>query len=440
MDKKIDINQVIDGAEIQPFHYRLAILAFLLAVLNGYAVVVLAIIVPAIAEDLGVSTAQIAPAHMAIMVGILVGSIVAGIFSDKYGRRWTIIGMTCLTVFFMGLTIFATSLNTLIIYRFLTGIGIGAIAIILTLVSEYIPIKNRNLFVIFVFAGPPFSGVIAGHIGPYLVNQYGWESIFYLGFLLAIPILGWALLDLPESVKYLVAKNKKIQKVHKLVQKVIPNQQNTAYYLAGTLGKKKSPIQELFLDGRAPITFLLWMLFFSTQFVMFFLNLWVPTILVDEGWTLENGGRALANFNLGSFVGGFFIGRLADKIGVGKMLKIIFPISAISLIILGFCITNPLLYFIVAFFAGGATLGANMGLGPFSASLYPTHIRGTGVGTALGIGRIGAMTAALLGGFLISKGFGGTTYYHLAVFAPVLCSLCIYILTRIRKRQIQLTS
>lgn len=436
---KIDINKFIDTASVNSFHYKLAFLAFLITLINGYAVVTLSIIVPLIADDIGVLSSDIALAHLAVMIGILVGSIIAGTLADKYGRRWTIIGMTCISLLFMGLTTFSTSLIELIGYRFFTGIGAGAIPIALTLVSEYIPMKNRNLFMILVFAGPPFSGVVAGNLGPFLANSYGWQAIFFLGLVLGLPILLWTFLALPESVKYLIVKKEQPEKIERLIKRVAPEYEgNTKFYLEGILGKKKSPIGQLFSEGRMSITFLLWILFFSTQFVMFFLNLWVPTILVNEGWSLSEGGRALANFNLGSFFGGFLIGRAADKYGVGKVLKLIFPLSAILLIILSYCIHNTILYYVIAFFAGGATLGANMGLGPFSASMYPVHIRGTGIGTAIGIGRMGAMLAAMLGGYLISIGIGGTTYYHLAVIAPIVCLCSMLVLMNIKKKQMQI--
>ena len=438
MSKVIDVNKLIDTAELSPYHYFLTAICFLFTMVNGYAVVTLSLIVPLLAEDWGLAVSQFAPAHMAVMVGILIGSIVAGMLSDKYGRRITILFMTLIATIFMAISTLATSLGELIVYRALTGFGAGAIPVVLALISEYIPKAYRNLLVVIVFAGPPFSGVIAGNLGPQLTDVYGWEAIFYLGLAITVPTLLLGLFLLPESIKYLIIKNKQTDKVHTLLKRLLPNykaEEGAEFKTNQPLSAPKSSFAELFADNRTNITLLIWLLFFSTQFVMFFLNLWVPTVLVNEGWTLQDGGKALANFNLGSFFGGFLIGRAADKYGASNILKIIFPLSAFSLFALGFCLHNPLLYFVVAFFAGGATLGANMALGPFSASLYPVKMRGTGMGTAIGIGRLGAMSAALIGGILISKGVKGINYYHLAITFPIICLVGIFVLSNILEKR-----
>lgn len=420
-----NLKQAFDKANLSKFHYAFVVLCFCLTTINGFGVVTLSIALPVLSKEWGIATSSFAPAHMAVMFGVLLGSFLGGYLSDKFGRKRTILLMSLLMCLAMGATVLTREIKALIVMRFITGIGAGAaIPVVLALTTELIPSRYRNLLVILVFAGPPFSGIIAGNLGPTVMAAIGWTGVFWLGVTLAIPAIVISFFLLVESPNYLLRKEN-LSDLNKVLPKFSINEDAKSFVRKHNITKVKSPISELFNKQKSVVTLLIWTMFFCFQFVMFYLNLWVPSLLVNEGWSVSDGGKALAMFNLGSFAGGFIIGYLSDRYGVRNVLTYLFILSIISLYILSGCTHNPNTYFVMAFLAGGTILGSNMGLGPFSAMQYPLYARGTGIGAALGFGRIGSITAAFLGGQLIAMGIHSTLYFRIGLIPLSIATLAI---------------
>lgn len=437
---KVEIGKIIDNAKLNGFHITLAILCFLFTIVEGYEMICLGMITKEIAADWGISPKDLTLAHTAVLVGILVGSFVAGIVTDKIGRRKTLLIMFTIAAGGMGLSFFIQTMTQMVALRFLTGFGAGgALPIAVALVAEYAPKKYRNLLVIFAYAGAPFASWVGGYFGNFFIASYGWHGMFLLGFIMALPILIWMYIWVPESVKYLVLKDENPDKVNKLVAKVESgnNYSDKTEFFIDEPPQTKSSIQSLFSDGRTMTTILLWIAFFGGQVVVYLMSIWLPTFLQNAGWEPDLSRQAVGHYYLGASIGGVILGFLADKVGSAKVIIVTFPVAAVLYFVLGQLIDNVSMWWFVAPFAGAFAVGGIMALAPFATDQYPTSIRGTGVGAALGVGRIGSILAPSIGTFLLAAGVGAVGFYYTAMIAPIICSVSIWLLVFLKNKQLK---
>ena len=260
--------------------------------------------------------------------------------------------------------------------------------------------------------------------------------MFLLGFVLALPILIWMYIWLPESVKYLVVKNKDLDHAKILLQKA--NKEisiSTADELfINEPPQTKSSMAALFSGGMVVTTLLLWLAFIGGQVIVFLMSIWLPTFLQNAGWEADLSRQAVGHYYLGAFIGAIILGYVADRIGAAKVIITTFPIAALLYFFLGQNVDNVAIWWMIAPVAGAFAVGGLMALAPFAAELYPTSIRGTGVGAALGVGRIGSIFTAPLGNLLLAAGIGAVGFYNVAMIAPIVASLAIWLLVFLKNK------
>lgn len=434
---KIDVEKAIDEAELNSFHIVLTLLGFLFTIVEGYEMICLGMITTEIAADWNIHPEALKFPQTAVLIGILLGSIAAGILTDKMGRRKSILLMFTIAAAGMGASYFVTNMTELVILRFITGFGAGgALPIAVALVAEYVPLKYRNMLVIIAYSGAPFASWVGGYLGNYFIANYGWHGMFLLGFILALPILIWMYFWVPESVKYLVVKNEQTDKAHSLLKQANPA-------IAFTSGDElfineppqtKGSLASLFSGGMTVTTLLLWLAFVGGQVIVYLMSVWLPTFLQDAGWDPDLSRKAVGHYYLGASIGGLILGYLADRFGAAKVIIATFPIAAVLYFLLGQNVDNVETWWIIAPIAGAFAVGGIMALAPFAAELYPTSIRGTGVGAALGVGRIGSIITPGLGALMLTAGVGAVGFYNVAMIAPIIASLSIWLLVFFKKR------
>lgn len=437
---RIDVGKTIDEAKLNSFHIILALLGFLFTIVEGFEMICLGMITTEIAKDWNIAPKDLEWAHTAVLIGILIGSFAAGLLTDKIGRRKSLLLMFSLAAAGMGASYYIGNMTQLIGLRFITGFGAGgALPIAVALVSEYVPLKYRNMLVIFAYSGAPFASWVGGYFGNYFIANYGWHGMFLLGFILALPILIWMFFWVPESAKYLVVKNKELATAKSLVQKANPSVVISAgdeLYI-NEPPQTKSSLASLFSGNMTVITLLLWLAFIGGQVIVYLMSIWLPTFLQNAGWEADLSRQAVGHYYLGAFFGGIILGYLADKFGAAKVIIATFPIAAVLYFFLGQNVDNVDTWWMIAPIAGAFAVGGIMALAPFAAELYPTSIRGTGVGAALGVGRIGSIITPKIGTLLLGAGVGAVGFYNVAMIAPIVASLSIWLLMLMKKRSNQ---
>jgi AAHS family 4-hydroxybenzoate transporter-like MFS transporter len=427
---QVDVSKVIDRSPVGAFHWIVVVLGGLVTVIDGFDLVAMGIVVPTISADWVLEPAAFSAALSAALVGVLFGSAAAGSLGDIIGRRWTLILMLIICTLFMGLTVFVTSMNELIVYRFFTGVGAGgSIPVAIALTSEYMPEKYRNLLVTLMYTGAALGSVVAGFVGPALIESYGRQGIFALGSAMPAIAVVLLLLLLPESLRFLVTKRANPSKIARLIKRIDRTFQITSdqEFIVEEVTHKGAPVRELFGGRQTAITLVIWLVFFANQFMIFLVALWLPTVMVEGGLVLAAALLLVAIYHLGGAIGGPALGWVSDRYNAQTVLKISYPIAAVGLVAIGFSLNSEMLLHPLAFIAGGAAIGSSLCLGALTASLYPTRARSTGVGWALSVGRGGAIIAPMIGGVVL--GWGTQGFFFAAAVAPLVAAAGMFLLT-----------
>lgn len=432
-------NAVIDRAKFGPLQFGVTALCFIIAMLDGFDTQSIAFVAPKIAEEWGLSPSEFGPIFAVGLLGLTVGAFTLSPAADKFGRKAVILVSTFIFGLFALLTAFAGSMNELLIYRFITGIGLGAaMPNIIALTSEYGPARLRATLVTVMFCGFPLGSTIGGLISTGLIANWGWQSVFFVGGVLPILLLPVLYFMLPESVRFLVAKGAPESKIAPIVKK-IDAQASVADFIEGlkheaSSASKGFSIFQLFREGRTPVTLLLWVAFFMNLLVMYFLVNWLPTLLKSAGLPLSMAILSTATLNLGGVVGAVVLGRMIDKLSPYLVLGTAYAASAAFIALLAFGGTNLTVLLVGAALSGFGVVGAQIGCNALTAAVYPTNIRATGVGWALGVGRIGAIVGPLVGGLLLGAGWTAQNLILLAVVPALVASVAVFVLGGVRRR------
>ena len=388
------------------FQIRTILLGGLVLFLDGFDAQTIGFLATPIAESRGIPVTAFGPIFSASLIGLMIAAMLAGPIADRWGRKWPIIFSTFALAIFSLLTAFSTSFNQLLLFRFLTGLGLGgALPNVVALSSEYVPRRLMAVLVSVLFCGLPLGGFICGMLSSALLPVWGWQSVFYIGgtlpFLLSLLLIPL----LPESVKFLSQKGDDPRKIAKLMAKIAPEMAADSYQLsfaAPVVAHKAMPIKYLFTDGRAVGTVLLWIPNFMNLLLMYVIVNWLPALLRVSGMTVSDGVTATSFFSLGGILGTLAEGFLIKFGGPYKILLAEFGLCSLFIALMAMMSDSRPLVIILAFLLGFLVIGAQAGLNALAANFYPTSIRSTGVGWALGIGRIGSIIGPILAGMLLS--------------------------------------
>ena len=357
-----------DRTKIASLQYITVLICFLLNMCDGMDVMVISYTSNAIGKEWVIGAADFGIVFSMGLFGMALGAMLLASKADIFGRK----PMIVLCAFLMGtgvfLTAFAQSLPQLILFRFFSGIGIGSmLACTSTITAEYAPEKTKNFWVSFVMAGYPIGAALSGLVATRLIAANGWQTMYYFAgavTLLTIPII---ILFLKESLEFLLKAQPKnaLKKSNKII--------------------------------------LLWSSFLLCFAALYFLTSWIPKLASNAGLSASLSIYAGIFFNLGAFIGIITQGYLSAKFGLRKIICFFLICTALIMVLFGF-FTGPFMTLILFCFIGFGIQGGFIGLYAVAARIYPTEIRGTGIGWAIGFGRLGAILGPFIGGLLISSG------------------------------------
>jgi AAHS family 4-hydroxybenzoate transporter-like MFS transporter len=394
----------LDDLGLTRQHYQVFAVCFLLVLIDGYDGATLTYAAPAIVAAIRLDPAALGPLFAAHLVGMVCGSGPAGLIADRRGRRPTIIGATLVFGLFTLLMATATSCSEILVYRFLTGIGLGAaVSNTVALASELSPAYCRTTVVSVIYSAFPLGALVGGYVGVVLLHAFGWHSIFLLGGGLTMAILPAVLWKMPESLRFLQA----------------------------TGAPARSPLQDLFVDGMTGGTLLLWLAFFVNQLLVYFMFTWLPIVFKSRGLSSDLGIVASATLNFGGVVGAICLARLIDAHGARRVLTISYIAAFLIIAAFGSVASAGAAVVLVTVALTGFVLnGSNVNLAAVATSLYPTRSRSTGVGWAIGIGRVGAITGSLVGGVLLRTQLRLDMLYPLVGSLLLLAALAMWVMHR----------
>jgi MFS transporter, AAHS family, 4-hydroxybenzoate transporter len=427
----IDVGALIESSRLGWFHMAILFNTCMVMFIEGYDMQVTSYAAPAIIKAWHLTNAYFGPVFGFGLFGYLLGGTVLGHLGDRFGRKKIVIGGPLLFGVFTLAAAYATSLTGLLILRFLAGVGIGAsIPAAIALTVEYAPAHLKARIISLLFLGYTLGGTLGGFIAAKLIPVFGWPSVFKLGGVAPIVLAVFVAFTLPESVRFLALRQDRPDRVRAILQKLAPEStlQDGVGYVVAEERHQGLPVKHLFTEGRAGMTVLLWIAFASSLLGHYFLTSWLPTILAGAAVPLTYAIISGALLQGGGGIGGLIICWLSDK-------------KSMLFISLAFCLASPLIVLIprvrgssllvLAFMVGFFLVGGQIGLNSIAGTIYPTDIRSTGAGWALGIGRIGSILGPVLGGVLISAHIPIRSLFVYTAFVVVLCAVAISILSRI---------
>ena len=424
MTATIDIKAFIDGRPIAPFLWALVAMCFLVVVADGMDVAIMGFVTPAILGDWNISRPAFGLVISAAPLGLVVGALVAGPSSDRFGRKIVLTASVLLFGIFTILAAGASSPQAMAGLRLIAGMGMGAaMPNATTLLSEYVPLRRRALLITIMFSGFTLGSAAIGFVAATLIPHFGWRSVLLVGGVMPLLLVPFLVTLLPESAQYLALQGAPADKISAMLGRVT----NTRF----TGGERfissepalatQRPIGVLFLDGYAGTTIALWITYFMGLMVVYLLTGWLPTMMKDAGLTITAAAEVTAMFQIGATIGAILIGWSMDRTSPSRVIAVAYLAGAIFIAALAWVGALSGWLAILVFAAGFCISGAQTGLNAFAPGCYPTVARTTGVSWMLGMGRFGSILGPLVGGALLGLGWGfGAILGLLAI--PALCA------------------
>ena len=401
----VDITQFIAQRKLSRFQYLVVGLCALIVLMDGFDTQAIGYVAPAIIKAWHIERSALAPVFAAGLIGLMLGALTFGPVADRIGRKPVLVFCTLFFGVCSLLTATVESLNGLLLLRFVTGLGLGGVlpnAIALT--TEYAPTRIRATTIMIMFCGFSLGAALGGLAAAGLIASFGWQAVFIVGGIGPCVLFVFLLALLPESIRYLVVRGGRGAQVAAILAKVEPGTRldvRTTF----TVDEHKSDafvVRQLFTEGRTLLTLLLWVIFFMSLLDLYFLSSWLPTVINDSGVAMSQAVLITTMFQVGGIVGAISLGRLFDRFPPFRMLALTYALASVFVACVGVAGTSVPLLFATVFLAGFCVVGGQIAANALTAESYPTPIRSTGVGWALGIGRVGSIIGPVIGGLLLS--------------------------------------
>ncbi|WP_155404328.1 MFS transporter [Rhodococcus erythropolis] len=421
----VNISDLIDSSRISKFQIRVAVLCTFIAMLEGFDIQAMAYVAPVVGPEFGMPPGSIGWIFGALLCGTAIGSMVTGPLADRFGRRSLLIGSTLTFGIGALATVWCDTFVSFLVIRFLTGLGVGgAAALIVPLTSEYMPKRLRSTATMAMLAGLPLGSVSGGLLSTWLIPRFGWQAVFVVGAVAPIITGIIMIFVLPESIRFLAAAKGSDSKIRKIVQQISPNAQNdqdVQYHFPLEGQPRGGKVAALFADRRWPTTVFLWTAMFTNFAVMYFLLSWIPSLMEASGMPLSRAILAGTVLPLGGICGAITLGRLIDRIGrPALVLAGAAATTVVAILCIPILLPSPAT-FVVIFILGFGTMGTQIGGTALSGQVYPTLLRSTGVGWALGFGRIGSIISPVLAGILITARWATDSLFMVTAIPATLC-------------------
>lgn len=366
----------------------------LIAAFDGLDVLVMALAAPVLAEQWRLDARAIGLLLAAAPIGMAIGAAAIAPLADRIGRKRLLLLACALTGIGTIASSFTGAFGPLAFTRLVTGLGIGAaLPTLTTLTSEVAPERWRNLFIGIVTNGFSIGTIAGAMVAGAIIGSWGWQGLFWcggVGPLLLIPLL-WA--TLPESPYFLASRR--------------------GAPAAIGAGASRSMLGDVLGGDLRRAGLCVWLAFFCSFFVVYFIFQWIPSIVRGAGYSLDAAFRASLIASVAGLLGPFALAGLSARVSLQRCIVWFFVLGGLATALVGVAGHSLARILTAVFLSSFFTLGAEMGLFMFASRLYPSRARAGGVGWALGVGRIGAIFGPIVGGVLIGMGWGIPRYFPL---------------------------
>ncbi|WP_406729464.1 MFS transporter [Streptomyces sp. GD-15H] len=424
----------IDSRRPNRFQLGTVLLCGLVMFLDGFDTQAINYMAPAITEDWGLTKSTMGSIFSAALVGLMIGYLLVAPLSDKFGhKRLVIVGVLIFSLSTLA-SVWVQSPEQLLAMRFITGIGLGAATpSTIALTAEYSPKRVRASLVLAIYCGFSLGFVAANYAADWLIPAYGWRAVFVAGAVAPLALVLVLLWQLPESISHLLRRGQ-TSAAYALCRRIDPAlpQVNAPQIEAESADPgKRVKLRQLVSGGQLLGTVLLWLVFAINLAMFYGLQSWMPTILSERGYSAATLATAASMTTVGGIVIAFVIGPAMDRIGSFGALGTLYLVGCGFLTLMSIALGAPVWVVLVAIFLMGCSVsGGQKSVIALAAVYYPEEVRSTGVGWALGIGRVGGIVGPLLVGALLAAGWSHQQLFLTLAIPSALCGLIVLYLGR----------
>ena len=397
--RTVDVQNFLNEHPFSRFQWVIFVLCFCVVLLDGFDTAAIGYIAPSLVTEWGIERPALAPVLSAALFGLAFGALSSGPLADRLGRKTVLVG----AVLVMGgaciMSAFAGSLDQLVVWRFITGLGLGAaMPNAVTLMSEYCPDGRRATLTNAMFCGFPLGAAFGGFLAAWMIPQWGWRSVLVLGGTTPLVLTVLLLLLMPESVRYMVAKNQPVERIRGVLRRIaatMPEATSFTMHEKASVTQAKSGIGMVLSTSYLVGSVSLWVTYFMGLVIFYALINWMPLLFNDAGLAPQTAALISALFPLGG-VGAILSGWLMDRFNANVIIAVGFALTAVAVYAIGHAAGNLALLVVVVFVAGTLMNTSQSSLPALAAGFYPTQGRATGVAWMLGLGRFGGIAGSFL--------------------------------------------
>lgn len=423
------INTMEEGG-MRTWQWLAVAMTVALNALDGFDVLSISFAAPGIAKEWGVDQGILGWVLSMELLGMAIGSILLGGVADKYGRRPTILG--CLVAMTIGMWFAGTagSVNELLVWRLITGLGIGGmLAAINATAAEFSNARWRSVAMALMVIGYPIGGATGGLVVQQILAEGGWRDIFSFGAYATAACIPLVWFLIPETPAFLDRKRPEgaLVKINQTFARFGHPAVNG--FSEETAETAKRSLSDIFKPALIATTILITFAYFAHITSFYFIIKWVPKIVVDMGFEARSAALVLTWANVGGAIGGAMFGFVAMRVGLKKLTMMTLVIAAILIVWFGQGTSDLTKLAATVAVVGFFTNAGVVGLYTLFAQVFPTHVRATGTGFAIGVGRGGAVLAPVLAGYLFLAGYGLQTVAIFMASGSLLAAIALYFLT-----------
>jgi AAHS family 4-hydroxybenzoate transporter-like MFS transporter len=399
----INVLDFIDQHKYSAFQWMTFAICIFIVIMDGFDTAAIGFIAPSLTTEWHIAKADLGPVLSAALFGLAAGALFSGPLADRFGRKKVLLGAVLILGGASLVAAYSGDLTTLTIWRFISGLGLGAaMPNSVTLVSEYAPKPKRSLLTNAMFCGFPVGSALGGFFAAWIIPQFGWRAVLIFGGVVPLVLSLIILVLLPESVRFMAQNHTPTEKIRAVLRRISPDANRARSFFL------REPIMasEAFTSGRhgiglvmsrflLPGTLCLWTTYFMGLVIVYGLVNWMPILFRDSGISASTAAIIAALFQLGGF-GALFSGWLMDRFNANVIIAFCYVLTAALVFFIGRAVGDVGPLATVVFLAGTAMNTAQTSMPTLAAAFYPTRGRATGVSWMLGVGRFGGIAGSFL--------------------------------------------
>jgi len=424
----IDVPELIGSHKLGSYQVWILVLCAILMFSSGFNMLTLGYLAPAVTADLKLHAGELGIVFVVMGVASVTGAFTWGPIADRIGRRLAILIALICSVPFIFLLSRAASLTQLTYLEFLASFCLaGPQYNCMPLASDFMPRHLKVTLTVLVWTGFSIGTILVSPFAAFVVDIYGWRSVFLFNAFMPLILVLVAVIWLPESLKQLVRRTGTGDQIAKILGRMYPDQHITAdaKFISSEKQQKGFPVRMLFTDGRATFTTLLWTMGFANMISLFFMNSWLTTVLHNAGFVLGTAILIAAVVHVGGIIGGITISDFFDKYTSGRfyVLACAYALASVFIAVVGYTGADVVWTTVAVFVAGFFLYGVQNSFNAVAAVLYPTEMRSTGGSWGQGVGSIAQLVGPMLGGILLSLHWPSNQLLYVIALPPLAAAI-----------------